>query len=190
MLPSAAGNDRNVMPYEKELLLKASEGDRQAFAALYTAYFPRLCRFVYFTTRSQTTAEEVIQEIFLKIWERKEKLAEIRSFEDYLFIMAKHQLFDQAKQQAARLKVVQDMITGRPDADNTIEGQLIYKEYHKAAIDAITKLPKRKQLIFFMRTQQSMSLNEIATVIRISRSAVKKHLYASIHFIKQQLHLE
>lgn len=174
----------------EDLLLKASAGDRQAFADLYTTHFPALFRFVYFTTRSRADAEEIIQDIFLKMWERRETLTEIRSLEDYLFIMAKNKLFDHARQQATRLKAVQELGAGQEASGNTAEGDLIYKEYERAAMEAITKLPKRKQLIFFMRTQQSMSLNEIAAAFHISRSAVKKHLYASIHFIKQQLHLE
>jgi len=179
------------MAQEKELLLKASAGDRAAFATLYTTYFPRLYRFVHFTTRSPKDAEEILQDIFLKVWERKEKLGDIRSFEDYLFIMARHRLFDMARQQASRQKVVQALAAQLPDADgNTAERQVIYKEYHKAAMEAITRLPARKRAIFFMRTQQSMSLSEIAAVFRISPSAVKKHLYASIHFIKQQLHIK
>ncbi|GAA0526781.1 RNA polymerase sigma-70 factor (ECF subfamily) [Chitinophaga japonensis] len=179
------------MAQEKDLLLKASAGDRSAFATLYTTYFPPLYRFVHFTTRSQKDAEEVLQDIFLKVWERKEKLGEIRSFEDYIFIMARHRLFDMARQQASRQKAEQALAEQLPDADgNTAEGQVIYKEYHKAAMDAITRLPARKRAIFFMRTQQSMSLSEIAAVFRISPSAVKKHLYASIHFIKQQLHIK
>ncbi|KAA2244452.1 sigma-70 family RNA polymerase sigma factor [Chitinophaga agrisoli] len=175
---------------EQELLLIASTGDREAFATLYTAYFPRLYRYVYFTMRSRADAEEIIQDIFLKVWERKETLAAIRSFEDYLFIMVRHRLFDQAKQQATRQRAELYSSDAQPEAGNSVEGEVIYKEYHKAALEAITRLPKRRQLIFFMRTQQSMSLNEIAAAVRISRSAVKKHLYASIHFIKQQLHME
>ena len=179
------------MAQEKDLLLKASAGDRAAFATLYTTYFPSLYRFAHFSTRSPGDAEEIIQDIFLKAWERKEKLGEIRSFEDYLFIMAKNRLFDMARQQASRQKAEQALAQQLPHADgNTAEGQVVYKEYHKAAMDAITRLPARKRAIFFMRTQQSMSLKEIAAVFRISPSAVKKHLYASIHFIKQQLHIK
>jgi RNA polymerase sigma-70 factor (ECF subfamily) len=190
MLPGAAANEKNVMANVEDLLLKASAGDRQAFADLYTACFPGLYRFVHFSTRSRADAEEIIQDIFLKMWERRETLTAIRSLEDYLFIMAKNKLFDHARQQATRLKAVHELSAGQVETGNTAEGDLIYKEYERAAMDAITKLPKRKQLIFFMRTQQSMSLNEIAAAFHISRSAVKKHLYASIHFIKQQLHLE
>jgi len=178
------------MANEKELLLKASAGDRQAFAHLYTACFPGLFRFVHFATRSRTDAEEIIQDLFLKLWERRETLAGIRSLQDYLFIMARHRLFDLSKQQGTHLKAVEDLGAAQEPGAGTVEDALIYKEYERAAIEAINRLPKRRQLIFFMRTQQSMSLNEIAAAFHISRSAVKKHLYASIHFIKQQLHLE
>ncbi|HEU4555409.1 MAG TPA: sigma-70 family RNA polymerase sigma factor [Chitinophaga sp.] len=189
MLPET-DSEKIETAHVRELLLKAAAGDRQAFADLYTACFPGLFRFVHITTRSRTDAEEVIQDIFLKLWERRETLTGIHSLQDYLFIMARHRLFDQARQQTTRLKAVQELGAAQHAAADTVEGALIYKEYERAAIDAITRLPKRRQLIFFMRTQQSMSLNEIAAAFRISRSAVKKHLYASIHFIKQQLRLE
>src|SRR5690348_4952500 len=122
MLSGNNSHEGNVHTREQDLLLTASAGDRQAFATLYTEYFPRLYRYVFFTIRSRADAEEIIQDIFLKVWERKETLAAIRSFEDYLFIMARHRLFDQAKQQASRQKAELRSCDVLPDAAGSAEG--------------------------------------------------------------------
>ncbi len=76
---------------ESSLLKKASAGDRIAFSTLYTHYFPRLYRFVFFINQSHEDTEEILQDVFLKIWDKKESLPRIRSFEDYIFRMAKEQ---------------------------------------------------------------------------------------------------
>lgn len=190
MSGSGKGNSRQTTANEQDLLRRAAEGDRHAFTALYTANFPRLYRFVYFASRSAAETEEILQDIFLKIWERKETLAGVQSFEDYTFVMARNRLYDLSKKELQRRHVQQNLEATRPAAEDNITDDLIYKEHHEAAVEAITRLPRRRRQIFFMRTQQSMSLNEIAAAFKISRSAVKKHLYASIHFIRQQLHLE
>ncbi len=77
------------------ILQKVSEGDWDAYADLFNYYLPKLSQYIYpFTDRSREDTEEVIQEVFLKIWEKRKSLTAIRSFDSYLFRMAKNQLID------------------------------------------------------------------------------------------------
>jgi RNA polymerase sigma-70 factor (ECF subfamily) len=172
---------------EKELIQLVSQGDRAAYAILYSHYFPRLYRFLFFLSHAHEDTEEIIQEIFLTIWEKKEKLDAIRSFEDYLFRMARNRHIDKVKRDKTRLKVAHSIITREPASADLTEKAVIYKEYHHAAIEAIRQLPDRKKTIFLMSTEEEMSLDEIAETLHISRSAVKKHLYAAILLVKKYL---
>ncbi|PSL46699.1 RNA polymerase sigma-70 factor (ECF subfamily) [Chitinophaga niastensis] len=172
---------------EKNLLQLISEGDRPSYAILYTHYYPLLYRFIYFICQSQEDTEEIIQEVLLKIWEKRAVLITIASFEDYLFRMAKNKLVDMTRRQATKLKMVQQVARQLPEADDRTEKDLIYSLYYKTAITAIEQLPARKKAIFLMSAQEEMTLDEIARALNISRSAVKKQLYAAIRFIKEQL---
>ncbi|SIN87438.1 RNA polymerase sigma factor [Chitinophaga niabensis] len=174
---------------ESSLLKKASAGDRIAFSTLYTYYFPRLYRFVFFINQSREDTEEIIQDVFLKIWDKKESLPRIRSFEDYLFRMAKNKLFDLAKKNKAKVQMIHRLMPLQMQAGSDATDEVTFKEYHRVAMEAITHLPERKRTVFLMSVEEDMSLDEIASELKISRSAVKKHLYAAVRTIKEHLRL-
>lgn len=79
---------------EERLLRMAAQGDREAFADLYRKYLDSLYKFVYLFTRSVGTAEEIVQEVFIRIWERHELLSEVQSFRSYLFRAAKNRMLN------------------------------------------------------------------------------------------------
>ena len=80
-------------PYdENALLLQASTGDRQAFTKLYKAYLNNCYNYIFLFTKSQEETEEILQEVFVKIWESREKLAKVQSFKNYLLKSAKNKL--------------------------------------------------------------------------------------------------
>ena len=68
------------------MLQRTADGSREAFEKLYTHYYTGLYRFISFIIDSHEDTEEIIQDIFLKIWMKKETLIGIRSFDDYLFL--------------------------------------------------------------------------------------------------------
>lgn len=172
---------------EKSLLLKTAQGDRDAYAAIYTHYYSSLYRFLFFINQSPEDTEEIIQDVFLKVWEKRSQLPRILSFDDYLFRMAKNKLFDLAKNKQTKRKAVHIATSRQPLSVNTTEQDTIYKEYYQIASNAIGQLSDKKKKILRMRAQENMSLDEIASSLNISRSAVKKQLYASISFIKEHL---
>lgn len=193
MFPGPARNEHTSYstPLEDEsaFLKKASAGDRMAFTTLYTHYFPRLYRFVFFINQSHEDTEEILQDVFLKIWDKKDSLLRIRSFEDYLFRMAKNKLFDLAKKNKAKVKMIHRLMPQQLQAANDATDDVTYKEYHRVAMEAITHLPERKRTVFLMSVEEEMSLDEIASELKISRSAVKKNLYGAVHTIKEHLRL-
>ena len=176
------------LPDEATLVQLASEGDQQAYGRLYSYYYPHLYTSLVFISRSHEDAQEVIHEVFLKIWKTKETLVLVRSFEDYVYTLAKNLLFNQLKRKKINQKVIQflsDHTVG--NAGSSPDQQLLFKQYFQAALVAIDQLPEQKRKIFLLRTQEGLTLDEIATAIGISRSAVKKHLYAAIDSVKQYL---
>ena len=174
---------------EKALLLLLSRGDRIAFQKLYQRHLPTLHRFILpFTGHDHTEADRIVQDVFVKIWERREKLAHITSFESYLFRMAKNRLFDLHKQRRSRMALTVHLATEQrtPSAHEHI----VYEEYMESARSIIEELTPQRKRIFLMRTQTQMSIAEIACALKISKSAVKKQLYESIRIVKRRMNKE
>ena len=176
------------LPDEAALIQRAAEGDQQAYGRLYSYYYPRLYTSLAFISQSHEDAEEVIHEVFLKIWKSKEGLILVRSFEDYAYILAKNLLFNQLKRRKVNEKVLNTLSAQSVrNTGSSPDQQLLFKQYYQTALAAIDQLSEQKRKIFLLRTQNGLSLNEIAAEMGIAHPTVKKHLYAAIDFVKQYL---
>lgn len=163
-------------------------GDREMYARVYTHYLPKLYHFILvFSKGSKEDAEEIVQEVFLKIWMYREALVGVRSFEAYMFSIARNLLYDIHRRRKQLKAIIATLAADRSEAAESIQNTIIFKEYHKTAIDAINQLSGQKKKIFHLRTQQGLKLGEIASELNLSVPGVKKHLYETIHFIKNYL---
>jgi RNA polymerase sigma-70 factor (family 1) len=174
---------------ENILLAQIASGNTKAYCKLYTWYAPKLYRFVYpFANQSKEETEEVIQEIFLKVWTKRHTLTNIISIEAYLFKMAKNQLIDELQKQRVRKEKTGQHLHLVEESSNSVYNEVVYTEYYSMAMKAIESLTPQRKRIFELRTQNEMSIDEIATQLQISHSAVKKQLYEAINFVKTHLH--
>lgn len=174
---------------EIQLIEGLVKGDRTAYRILYSNYLYRLHQFVLpFTGNDTQQTDEIVQDVFVKIWEKRTRLGHVKSFESYLFRMAKNQLIDLLKQRKARLTM--QVQNSHEVYSTSAHENLVYEEYVKSAQAIIEELSPQRKRIFLMRTQNEMSIAEIATVLKISKSAVKKQLYESIHIVKKRLSKE
>ena len=172
---------------ERLLLQKTALGSREAYTVLYAHYYTGLRRYVYFITKSNEDTEEIIQDIFLKVWLKREALIGIRSFEHYLFRMARNRIFDLVRQSRNRQSLMKQMCLRVQEMEDATHDALDFREYHDIAREAINILPARKKQIFLMNARDEMTAREIAEVLGTTRSAVKKQLYEAIHFVKDHL---
>ncbi|MGZ8556900.1 MAG: RNA polymerase sigma-70 factor [Chitinophagaceae bacterium] len=170
---------------EKVLLALIANGDRKAFAQIYIGYLNNLHRYIFLFTKSKEETEEILQEIFIKIWENREKLSEIDSFKNYLFRVAKNKLLDKVRQLQIRQRVHLEIKRSRLFSENITSDQCAYREYYKVVQQAIEKLPPKRKLIFRLNIENGLSQEEIATQLHISKSVVQKQIYRASDFVKK-----
>jgi len=168
---------------EFELLKLASAGDRRAFSALYTQYIHQLYQYVFSICNCKESSEEIVQDLFLKLWENKESLIYVTSFKSYLYRASKNLLLNQLKRKKAESQYITNLEMANQTTEDSSDN-LIYKDYERIASHAIGLLPERRKLIFKMRLDENLSLIEIATRLSISKSVVKKQLYSGISFVR------
>ena len=173
---------------ERLLLQKTAEGNRKAFSVLYTYYTPLLYRQLFpLTNDSKEDTEEIIQELFLKIWEKRDILITIQSFQAYVFRMARNMMVNQHRKKMAQKRLSLELAHQGNYLSALPEDDILFIEYQVIACKAIAQLSPRQRQIFELRTLEDMSLNEIAALLGISLPAVKKQLYAAINFVKTRL---
>lgn len=163
-------------------------GDENAFETIYRFYQPRLQRYIYpFTNGSQQDTEEVVQEVFVKLWLHREMLPAIESFPQYLFRMARNRLIDQQRLHQKNHSTVRHLGQSQEEAAETVTEGILLNDYKKIAREAIQALSPQKQNIFLLRYEHDKSLDDIAHELGITKTSVKNQLYKAVREVRESL---
>lgn len=172
---------------EKELLQAIAGGDRKVFKTLYTGYFQDVQRYIFLFEPSRSSLDELTQDVFIRIWEKRAYLAQVETFKSYLFMVTRNVVFNYLRGLKVQQKVKElHEVVERSGA--AVEDQLLYKQYYRIALEAMEKLPPGRRKVLKMSIDDGLTLDEIATELNISRAGVKKQLYAATAFVRQYLH--
>lgn len=174
---------------EKELLRRIAGEDQEAFNVLFEQYRDRLFSYLYKITRSKETAEEVVLDVFLKIWTGRAVLTEIDNFEAFLFRVARNKGLDFLRwvqknklQQVELWNRMQDDIT--PDAADEM---IRLEEAAEAIRLAVSRLSPQRKMVFQLSREQGMTYDQIAERLHLSSHTVRNHIAASLRFIRAHL---
>ncbi len=175
------------LPNEKDLLMRVLEGDRIAFARLFDAYHSHLGSYVFKMTESIEDTEEIVQDVFVKIWLNRSALNNINSFSDYLFIMCRNKTLNHLRKtalQKTRWTILeQELNYATADSDDEVI------ESMRALIEeAIDKLPTPQRETLLLSKTHRLKYTEIAERQGITSEAVKKRLSTARQFIKTYVH--
>ncbi|MBN9379199.1 MAG: RNA polymerase sigma-70 factor [Chitinophagaceae bacterium] len=172
---------------ERALLSRVADGNEKAFTQLFERYSDVAYGFAIFYTKTAESAEEVVQEIFLKLWLKREKLREIQSFPDHLFIITRNHIIDFLRKHLREKKYQQQLMQHFREVSFTPEQQLIFKESGEIVEKAVAMLPPQQQTIYRLRRNEDMPLDEIAFAMNLSRLTVRNHLNKALGTIRAYL---
>ena len=173
---------------EKQLLISIANDDRKAFSELYTYHMHNLYRYVFFICKSTEITEEVVQEIFVKLWLNRSNLHNIQFFKSYLYRSAQNQLIDHLRRAKLQHKVTEQMQVVESECALPSDSAMICNEFIQLTRRAINHLPAKRKIIVELRTEHGLTLDEIAERLHISKSVVKKQLYAGMSFVRNYIH--
>jgi RNA polymerase sigma-70 factor (ECF subfamily) len=178
----------HVLKDEARLLQELIGGSMDAFTALYDHYQPRLRVFIApFTHQSPSLTNDIIQEVFIKLWVKRDNLAGVQHLEFYLQRMARNRLLDIARLRKIKLRHETSFAALQVQQQPVTEDTLQLKEYHQLAQDAIRQLPERRRYLFTLHVLEGYSLDEIGQITGLSKEVIKKQLFKARHSLRQQL---
>ncbi|HKI88679.1 MAG TPA: RNA polymerase sigma-70 factor [Draconibacterium sp.] len=167
---------------------KFAMGNIEAFDYLYSIYCSRLQYFVYGLIKIKSDTEEIVQDVFVKLWINRASLKNHESFESYLFSIAYNSTLGYLRKKATEKKYI-DYIKSiqKVTLDSLVENKLDLKIFNQKLKEAINSMPPRQREVFKLKHKENFTYKEIAQKLNISVNTVENHMVKSHRFLKKEL---
>jgi RNA polymerase sigma-70 factor, ECF subfamily len=171
-----------------ELVKLLKKGDMKAFDIIYKKYSRRLYGFVFRYVKQETDTEEIVQEVFIKIWKSYDKLNVYSSFESFLFTIAHNATVNLLKKRAIEQKYVEHVKSLQIINESyELTDEIQFKELQQKFQSILNELSPRQKEVFQLSREDGLSNKEIADKLGISMQTVKNHLATSFSFLRRKL---
>ena len=179
---------RREHPYDEADVLKLLvEGNEFAFGVIYDRYRPKIYHLALKFLKSAELAEEVVQEVFLKIWLRRTDLVDIKNFESYLFVSAKNTTVDAFRKLSNKAAAESEYAASHTIVEDKIDYPMMDEYYSKMVNQTVALLPPQQAKVFQLARIEGLSQEAIAQQMNISKLTVKKHMANALQFMRQLL---
>jgi RNA polymerase sigma-70 factor (ECF subfamily) len=169
---------------ENALLERVAQGDESAFRIVFDHYRDAIFAFSLKVTRHESIAEEIVQDVFLKIWINRSGLGDVRNFADFLYIIARNHTFNSLRSLARERKLLIDTSADLQIAGVSTEAIIVQRDYDRLLLQAVAQLPPQQKLVYTLGRQQGLSREEIAAQLHISPGTVKVHMAQALRTLR------
>ena len=176
---------------EKELLALIAKSDEAAFAELFDHYRNRIYSSARKLSRSAVIAEEIVQNVFLKIWLNRADLTGVNNFSAYLFVITRNEVYLALNRIARSYKIHSLFSKEQPPSDNDNERRVMDRDYQNLLQKAIERLPVQQKKVYQLMKVQGLKREEAASLLRVHPETVKSHLAQAVKSVRSYclLHL-
>jgi RNA polymerase sigma-70 factor (ECF subfamily) len=154
------------------------------FADLFKKHEYRLHTLVLKLTRSNQYARDIIQEVFLKLWEHRYNIHSIQNIEAWLYRLTENKVIDFLRKAAADCRLKEAIWKNQPEQLNETEENVVAREYSQIIQKAVDQLPPQRKLIYYLNREKGLNYQEIADHLEISKHTVKNQLSTALHSIR------
>lgn len=159
-----------------------------AFDLLYEQYSHKLYTFIYKLLKNETEAEEIVQEVFVKLWESRQKLDHSKLLHSFIFTIAYNHSIDLIRKQINNKKYLEHLKqSSLIDSSPSVISQVEYNELNKQVEDLIGQLPERQKQIYRLHREEGLTYSEIATRLGISKNTVENHMVKALKYLRDHL---
>lgn len=157
-------------------LRELSEGSYEAFDTLYMRYSPIVEQFVLSLLKRKEEADDITQNIFLKIWENRSSMSGVHSFRAYLFKMVRNAVYDTFSRRKPTSGLQDSMELGDILRSEDMEGKISAKDLNMLMNMAVENMPEQRRRVFRMSRRDGLSHKEISMQLGISTKTVEYHM--------------
>ena len=158
----------------------------ESFKCLFDNYRNRLYGYVLAITHSHYTAEEITQEIFIKLWLCRDILFQVENLDGYIFTIARNKTLNHLRKAAYDVRLLKELqeLASSANSTNNVEERALVSEYDRLLRDALAHLSPQRRLVYQLSRQRGLNHEEIACQLQLSRNTVKNHMVEALRFIR------
>ncbi|MDP4148745.1 MAG: RNA polymerase sigma-70 factor [Bacteroidota bacterium] len=177
----------NPLYEDKELFNRIAGGDEGAFGDLYYRYLPRLVPFIREITKSELSTEELIQDVFVRVWLHRDRLTGIVSPRAWLYKIASGVAFNYLHRKAIGERVMAEVARRSDHSTPEIMPELTMRELQTIVNEAIIAMPDRRRQVYELSRREGLSIEQIAGRLGLSPNTVRNTLGHALAFIRERL---
>jgi RNA polymerase sigma-70 factor (family 1) len=175
--------DKNPLSNERLLLHQIAEGDEKAFAIIVRRYWNNIYAQALAYVKSSHHAQDIVQEVFIKVWEKRETLLQVERFDSFLFIIARNHIISELRKKIAH-PLEPDAVDVYKEERGIPDQELSFKQLQQHLKTAIELLPQQQKTAFLLSRDEGLSYEAIAVQMNLSKETVKKHIGRSLNFLR------
>lgn len=185
-------NQETFLPVMKEVdeLLAVSRGDMAAFERIFFAYHPKLVYFLKGMLHDVDASCDMVQDIFLSLWEKREHLVQVQDFSSYLFKIARYTVYNYYDHLGVEEKYMVDYLTKYSACYASEEEELFAKELSEHIDTVVKGMSPQRQKVYVLSREEGLSNEQIAEMLHISKRTVENHLTAVLAVLRRIVLLE
>jgi RNA polymerase sigma-70 factor (ECF subfamily) len=174
------------MNEETRRMNELATGSHDVYKALFLMYFPKVKYFITHLVKSEAIAEELAQDVFLKVWEYRERMRDVQSFNAYIYRMAKNEALNYLEH-----KYVNDTYLEQYRSEAVLSEESDWEAREIELIEQliVSRMPPQRKKVYEMSRMQGISHAEIATHLGISKKTVENHLNLALKELRKALQI-
>jgi len=162
-------------------------GDATAFDTIYHMYSKKLYRFAFGLLKDHDLASEMVQEVFVNLWIKRDQVVITLNLENYIFTITYNSIRRYFRRKSIENKVKSYLLNNSPDFIKGTDESVIFDELLEIANSSIEKLPDKRKTVYKLSRQEGLKIKEIASTLNISPRTVETHLSKALKFLKEEL---
>lgn len=172
---------------DKLLIIFIKQGNTKAFELLFNRYHKKLYHFTFSLLRSKEEAEEVVQDVFAKLWEMRHELDESVSYGGYLYKATRNMSLNILRKKINARYYSESIIRDLSNPANLTYSSVDHNELNEFYKKALLKVPEKRKRIFLLSREEGMSYKEIAAELNISVNTVDTQIRRTLEYLRERL---
>ncbi len=176
-----------MQPVAKNTIKRYKNGDTGAFDVIFHHYSKRIYQIAIGLLKDEALAEDIVQDVFLKLWLKRENVDPELTFDNYIFTVTYNTIHNVIKRHSIKTRKVARLLQEAPEFTDDTDADLVYNELSELASKVIEKLPPKRKTVYKLSRQEGMKIREIAEKLNISKRTAENHLARALKYLKEEL---